>query len=130
MQKSGECRSDSRCRRCAVPTRLLGSPPRAHDIGDHRTWGIKDATAHLLLLVVGGEEVLVEVNDRIFLGVAPPLSFVLFKSMPSVSSRVRCRNRAMNLPVPMTRSTALKATGISRPKSASDPQPRAPPSRS
>ena len=42
---------------------------RAHDVGDHRTRGVKDAAAHLLLLVVGGEEVLVEVDDRVFLGV-------------------------------------------------------------
>ena len=41
----------------------------AHDVRDHGTRGVKDASAHLLLLVVGGEEVLVEVNDRVFMGV-------------------------------------------------------------
>ena len=42
---------------------------RAHDVGDHGAWRVEDAPAHLLLLVVGGEEVLVEVDDRVFLGV-------------------------------------------------------------
>ena len=42
---------------------------RAHDVGDHRAWRVEDAPAHLLLLVVGGEEVLIEVDNRVFLGV-------------------------------------------------------------
>ena len=42
---------------------------RAHDVGDHWAWRVEDAPAHLLLLVVGSEEVLVEVDDRVFLGV-------------------------------------------------------------
>ena len=43
---------------------------RSHDVGDHRARGVEDASTNLQLLVVGGKEVLVEVDDRVFLGVA------------------------------------------------------------
>ena len=42
----------------------------ADDVGDDRLRGVEDAALDLLLLVVGLEEVLVEVNDRVFFGVA------------------------------------------------------------
>ena len=42
---------------------------RAHDVGDHGARRVEDATLDLLLPVVGGEEMLIEVDDRVFLGV-------------------------------------------------------------
>ena len=42
---------------------------RAHDVRDDRSWRVEHPPAHLLALVVRGQEVLVKVDDRVFLRV-------------------------------------------------------------
>ena len=45
---------------------------RAHDVGDHWARGVEDTPLHPLLGVVLLQEQLVEVDDRVFLGVPVP----------------------------------------------------------